>query len=221
MRLTVYNGSPRGEGGNTKVLLDQFTSGFEAVPGNSFELFYLDQVDEAAEFVAAFGQAERVLLAFPLYADAMPGLVKAFIESLAPLCGREGNPALAFLVHSGFVEAIHSRYVERYLERLTSRLGCAYVGTIVKGGTESTRDRPAKANQKLFETLFQLGKTFGESDTLDPQLLRALAQPERLPWLAATLFHLLERTPLATRFWDRQLREHGAFEHRYAKPFVE
>jgi hypothetical protein len=128
---------------------------------------------------------------------------------------------VAFLVHSGFVEAIHSRYVERYLEKLATRLACAYTGTIVKGGTESTRNRPAKANRALFETLFQLGRTFGECGTLDPQLLHALAQPERLPWLAATLFHLLERTPLATGFWDRQLREHGAFEDRYAKPFVE
>jgi len=54
----------------------------------------------------------------------MPGIVKVFIESLEPLCSREGNPDVGFIVQSGFPEAIHSRYVEKYLEKPSLRLGC-------------------------------------------------------------------------------------------------
>ena len=90
--------------------------------------------------VQAFAGAECVLLGFPLYTDAMPGMVKHFIEALEPLAGRKDNPSLGFLVQSGFPEGLHSRYVERYLEKLAERLGCPYLGTIVKGNGEGVRD---------------------------------------------------------------------------------
>jgi len=51
----------------------------------------------------------------------------------------EDNPSLGFLVQSGFPEGLHSRYVERYLESWQKRLGCPYLGTIVKGQREGVR----------------------------------------------------------------------------------
>ena len=72
--------------------------------------------------LAGFGAADAVLLGMPLYTDAMPGLVMAFIEALAPRVGAV-NPPLGFLVQSGFPEALHSRPLERYLEKLARRLG--------------------------------------------------------------------------------------------------
>jgi hypothetical protein len=65
-----------------------------------------------------------VLLGFPLYADALSGIVKAFVETLKPFCRRENNPSISFLVQSGFPEVAYSQYVERYLERPSQRLDC-------------------------------------------------------------------------------------------------
>ncbi len=113
MKLTVFNGPPRGRGSNTKVLLEHFVRGYESTSGNSTELFYLSRVNDMDRFVQPFSEAEYVLLAHPLYTDCMPGLVKLFIEALEPPCGREGNPSIGFIVQSGFGEAAHSRYVER------------------------------------------------------------------------------------------------------------
>ena len=48
----------------------------------------------------AFEKAECVLLGFPLYTDAMPGIVKAFIDRLEPFIGRKHNPPIGFLVQS-------------------------------------------------------------------------------------------------------------------------
>jgi len=220
VKLTVFNGSPRGKGSNTKVFLEHYLKGFEAKAGNSYQVFYLNRVKHTERFVQAFAEAEHVLLAFPLYWDAMPGLVKAFIEALEPLRSREGNPDIGFIVQSGFPEAVHSRYVEKYLEKLAVRLGCKYVGTIVKGGGEGARVMPDRYG-KPFEMFYQLGVTFGETGQFDEALLQKLAKPERYPKILWPLFQLFLKTKLATSYWDNQLKGNGAYERRFARPYAE
>jgi multimeric flavodoxin WrbA len=107
VKLTIFVGSPRGKKSNTNFLLQHFLNGFEATSGNSYELFYLNHLKDTDRFVRDFAGAEIVLLTHPLYTDAMPGMVKGFIEALEPLCGREDNPELGFIVQSGFGEAEH------------------------------------------------------------------------------------------------------------------
>ena len=120
MKLTVFNGSPRGRKSNTKVLLEQFLNGFATSSDNTYEVFYLNRVKEADWFVKAFKEAKHVVIAFPLYTDCMPAMVKTFIESLAPLRGRRTNPRIGFIIQSGFPEGIHSTYVERYCKKFAS-----------------------------------------------------------------------------------------------------
>lgn len=219
-RLTVFNGSPRSKTGNTQILLEQFLQGFQAGDGRSHEMHHLNRVNDARHYQRAFAEADYVLLGFPLYADAMPGIVKAFIETLEPLCGRENNPCIGFLVQSGFPEAAHSRYVERYLEKLAQRLGCPYAGTIVKGGGEGVRLMPPEKNRALFETLHQLGEIYGHTGQLDPTLLKKLAKPERFPKVMAPVFRVLLKTKIAAMYWDNQLKENGAYERRFARPYA-
>jgi multimeric flavodoxin WrbA len=219
-RLTLFNGSPRGAKGNTPIMLEQFAEGFASLPGRSSEMHHLAQVSKTEEFVQAFRKAECVWLGFPLYTDAMPGLVKGFIEALEPLRGGP-NPPIGFLVQSGFPEATHSRHVERYLEKLAARLGSPYLGTIVKGNGEGTRLMPESANRKLFGRLQALGRGMGETGQLDPTLLRALSKPERYPDALAPLFKLMVKTPLVNFYWNQQLKQNGAYERRFARPYAE
>jgi len=95
-------------------------------------MHHLIRVKSTDEFVQAFAEAECAWLGFPLYTDAMPGIVKHFIDALEPLAGRKNNPPLGFLVQSGFPEGLHSRYVERYLEKLAARLGSPTWGRLSK-----------------------------------------------------------------------------------------
>ncbi len=218
-RLTVFNGSPRGRKGNTPLMLEQFLNGFTASRERTFEIYHLNRLREATRFPQALAEAEGVLLGFPLYTDAMPGLVKAFIETLAPFRGRTGNPPIGFLVQSGFPEATHSRHIERYLQKLADRLGSPYLGTMVKGGGEGIRIMPERMTHDLFQTLYQLGKTFGETGYFEASLLRQLARPERYPGYLALFFKVFLKTRQATWYWDMQLKEHGAFERRFAQPY--
>ena len=216
MKLTVFNGSPRGKGSNTKILLEHFINGFMTTDGNTYELAYLIRVKDSDNFIKLFQEAEQVLLAFPLYTHAMPAIVKTFIESLEPLCGREGNPDIGFIVQGGLPEAIHSRYVERYLEKLAVRLGCRYKGTVIRGGVEGIRFLPAWMTRKLFKSFYELGKTFGERGEFDKQIVLKLAQPERL-----TKYQFRVLKLVGERFyWDKMLKKNNAFEKRFAKPYA-
>ncbi len=228
MKLTIFNGSPRGKGSNTKILLDHFTRGFaetthtdengETIP-NKFELAYLVNVDDTEEHVEMFQDAERVLLAFPLYADAMPGIVKHFIEKLGPLCGMKNNPGIGFIVQSGFPEAIHSRYVEKYLEKLAARLHCKYLGTVVKGGVEGIKIMPQGMTKKLFDAFYRLGLEWGNTGTIDREIVRSLAPRERLSGFARLTIKFLAATGLTDSFWDRQLKKNNVYDKRFARPY--
>jgi multimeric flavodoxin WrbA len=216
-RLTVFNGSPRGRKGNTPILLGKFLEGFTSTGGRSYDLYHLNRLKEMGSFQQAFGEAECVLVGFPLYTDAMPGMVKAFIESLEPFQGRANNPPLGFLVQGGLPEGGHSRYVEAYLKKLAEHVGSPYLGTLVKGGCEGVREMPDQMNQKLFKALFEIGKTFGETGQFDPELLRNLVKPERYPAYLTPVFRVLVK--MFDSYWDGQMKQNGVFEQRFATPY--
>ena len=220
MKLTVFNGSPRGKGSNTKVLLEHFLNGFMATDGNTYELAYLNHLKDRDNFTRMFEEAEQVLLAFPLYTDAMPAIVKIFIESLEPLCGREGNPGIGFIVQGGFPEALHSRPLERYLEKLAKRLGCLYTGTVIKGGVEGIQSRPPWMTRRLLKTFYELGQTFGETGKFNEQIVLKLGKPEKLSRFRMLFFNLLGKRLSQLMMWDKKLKENNAFEKRYAKPYL-
>jgi multimeric flavodoxin WrbA len=215
--ITIFNGSPRGRKGNTPIMLDQIAKGF----GRPTETYHLVRMKEADRMVEAFARAECVLLGFPLYTDTMPGVVKHFIEMLEPLASRGNNPPIGFLVQSGFPESLHSRYVERYLEKLAARLGSPYLGTIVKGNGEGTRIMPAEMTRAFFNNLQALGAGLAAKGQFDPPLLQATAKPEKYPAILGPIFQIYLRSSLAHRYFDDALKQNGAFEQRFACPFAE
>jgi multimeric flavodoxin WrbA len=216
-RLTLFNGSPRGRRGNTPIFLREFAGGF----GEDSEMHNLIQVKQTERFVQAFAEAECAWIGFPLYTDAMPGSVKHFIEALEPLAGRKNNPPVGFVVQSGFTEGLHSRYIERYLEKLAARLGSPYLGTIVKGNGEGVRIMPPEATRSLFENLHTLGAEFARDGRLNPEILARIAVPESFPAYLSPVFRIFLHLPIAHSYFDNMLKQNGAFERRFAQPFLE
>jgi hypothetical protein len=216
-RLTLFNGSPRGQKGNTPIFLNEFAKGF----GGPTEMYHLIRAKQTDEYVRAFAEAECVWLGFPLYTDSMPGVVKHFIDALEPLLGRENNPPVGFLIQSGFPEGLHSRYVERYLKKLADRLGSPYLGTIVKGNGEGVRLSPPEANKDLFGKLQSLGAALAHDGRLAPETLAQIAIPERFPAFLNPIFQIITRLPASHAYFDNMLKQNGAYERRFARPFVE
>jgi len=221
MRLTVYNGSPRGKAGNTEVMLSKVVAGFSSITDPDLKIIHLRSTKQRQEAHKYFAQSDLVLLGFPLYTDAMPGLVKEFIESLVSYVGRDDNPKMAFLVQSGFPEAHHSRFVERYLEKLARRLNAPYARTIVKGGCEGVRLMPDSMNRKLFDGLREAGADLAKDGKFNPEKLKVLAKPERYPQILAPVFKLLLKIPVTQSYWNGLLKKNEAYEKRFATPFRE
>jgi len=215
--LTLFNGSPRGPHGNSPIFLEQVAKGF----GGTYQMHHLVNVKDTEKHVRAFSAAEAAWIAFPLYTDSMPALVKHFIEALEPLVGKGSNPPLGFIVQSGFPEALHSRYVERYLEKLASRLGSPYLGTIVKGNGEGVRIMPPQMTRKLFNDLQALGACLARGESLKANILARIARPERFPPIFEPIFKLILRAPFVHGYFDDMLIKNGVYEKRFDQPFIE
>jgi len=218
MKLTFINGSPRGVKSNTGRLMEHFINGFLETPGNSVETFYIVKEKPGFENVlAALEKAEFVLLGFPLYVDAMPGTVKEFIEALVPLRRKRPDLTMMFLVQNGFPETVHDRYVERYCEKLTARLGFTYGGSICKGGCEGLSVQPPFIVDKVFKLFYEVGRSFGEAGKLDNALLAKLAYPEHIePDKLGGVIKMVNGF-----LWDQWMKKNGVEHLSFAKPYGE
>lgn len=221
MRLTIYNGSPRGKNSNTRILMEQFASGFTAAGDHTVEIAYLNQVKNTPKHIELFKAAENVILAFPLYTDAMPGIVKHFIEALAPLCGRDNNPRLGFVIQSGFPEPIHSRYVAKYMDKFAAQLECRHTGTIIRGGVEGIQIKPGWMTKKLYRKFTELGAEFASTGRFDLEIIEKLAPRDYLSKGNVLIFRSLGLFGLTNFFWNSQLKKNQAYKKRFAQPYVE
>ncbi|MDD5167211.1 MAG: NAD(P)H-dependent oxidoreductase [Syntrophales bacterium] len=218
MQLTFINGSPKGTKSNTGKLMDHFIRGFLETPGNACSVEYLAKNRNNLQALAqAFSKSEYVIIGFPLYVDSMPGSVKEFFEALLPYMGKNGNPALGFVVQCGFPETFQNRFVEKYCEKFARRMGCRYLGSILKGGCEGLDVQPAFLTDKYYYCFHALGQEFGKAgDVFDHALLSKLARPEHL-----TPENLAQVIPFINQgLWDAQMEQNGVLDHSFDRPFA-
>ncbi|HLZ19819.1 MAG TPA: NAD(P)H-dependent oxidoreductase [Smithellaceae bacterium] len=217
MQLTFINASPRGTKSNTGILTEHFLRGFLETPGNTCDIEYLIKYrKDLKTLTEKFCAAQNVLLGFPLYIDAMPAGVKAFMEALAPLAGQKNLPALGFMIQCGFPETAHLRFIARYCEKFSRRLGCRSLGFILKGGCEGLAIQPSFLTEKYFSLFAMLGQNFAKTGTLDETLLAKLARPEHL-----TAENLAQVIPFINRvLWDARLKENGVLDQSFARPLM-
>ena len=218
MQLVIFNGSPRGKTSNTRKLLEHFQKGFENAGGEISVADYLIQEKHLDEQVQHFREAENILLAFPLYVDSVPGIVKQFIEAVGQFDGSGKN--IWFFVHSGFPEAIHCEGLIRYLELLAKRWKMNNMGTILKPGTEQVRMLPLKRNKKLFFDFEQLGSTLAKSGSLDQSILDRFKQPYVYPPNAMPVIRFMCKLGLIDRYWNIELKKNKVYHRRFDTPLL-
>lgn len=219
MKYVLFNGSPRGKNGNTQVLLNQFIQGLASTGTGEIETVLLAKVKETEQHVHLFCNADHVILAFPLYTDAMPGIVKYFIEAAGASKVRNLPSSLGFIVQSGFPEPHHSRYVQRYMERWTRRLGCLYLGTIVRGGAEGIRMMPPIMTRKLLRRFRQLGVCYGRTGHFDTRLIKKLAFREKPSAMRVCMMKHLRSLGFLDIYWNMQMKHNGALDMSFQKPY--
>lgn len=216
MKITIINGSPRGKKSNSKMLTDQFLAGLaKANPAAEHDTFYLVNRHQMEDAIEACQQSDVILMAFPLYTDAMPAIVKLFIEQMPPLRGKK----IGYMVQSGFPEAIHCFYLEKYLEKFTQKMGAMYLGTVTRGNVEGIQDRSAWMNRGLYSKYFALGKYFGAMGELDQKILRDLKKPFVMSPVTRVACSLVLKTGISDYGWNQHLKANHVFALRHARPY--
>jgi hypothetical protein len=216
MRL-LLNGSPRGKDANSRTILTWIAQGLgQAGP----PIVDLAPDPTRAEHLEAFLDADEVVFAFPLYTDSMPGLVKAFLESVALVDkARLQGKRVAFVIQSGFPEGIHTEALGVYLARVCERLGFIHLGTLRRGGMEGIRMMPPKSVAKIQARFVEAGQELGAKGSFSPELIRTMAEPRTFGWTGRTVIRLLDQIGLMNHYWDNRLKEHDAYERRFDTPY--
>jgi len=182
-------------------------------------MYYLANYKKNEVYIKDFLKSNTVLFIFPLYTDAMPGVVKLFMEELyKSKPTRKTN--VGFIVQSGFPESIHSLYLERYLERFARRLDFNYLGTIRKGGVEGIQIMPGAMTKKLYENFRQLGRHFANTGKFDPNIKEKLAIPYKLSFTRRILFRVMGCLGFANYYWNINLKKHDAYRKRFDQPYL-
>lgn len=218
--MALINGSPRGTSSNTRLLTDQLTKGFVSVDENAVIIEYFLKNKPGKEILLdAFDGSDILLLAFPLYTDAMPGITKEFFEQLQGIRGKYPSLKIGYIVQSGFPESHHSTFVARYLERFTLKLGCNYLGTAIKGGVEGIAIQPAWMTKKMFSLFRALGENLAVRQEFDREILRKMAHPQHFSKAKAIGFRILSTTGLFNFYWNGMLKKNKAYNKRFDKPY--
>ena len=175
MHVVIINGSPRAkEYSNTDKILKKFTEGMSE-NGTTFEQYEVSDKKQWDDIRSAFEQNDNILIALPLYVECIPGLLLEFLETLTP---KTDHTRMAFILQSGFAEGIQLRCGEAYLKILTEKLGCEYMGTLVKGDNFSIRFTDEATGNKVTEPYKAMGRIYGMRGSFDSEECRKFTGPE-------------------------------------------
>jgi hypothetical protein len=218
MQLAIFNGSPRQKKSNSTLLIQQFLNGYYNYDHPDFIIHYLADTSKNAEHIEKFIEADTIIVIFPLYTDAMPGQVKYFLESIENFDSSRKN--VGFIVQSGFPEAYHSTFVEKYLIKISEKMNWNYMGTIIKGGVEGIQIMPPSMTRKLYSDFEKLGRYFASTSKFDPVIIAKLRKPYHMSYFSLLFLKMGIKTGLANFYWNKKLKENNAYEKRSAQPYL-
>ena len=216
MHLVIISGATRPQSkSNTAKVIAAFQKGFEE-NGNTTEVWYLSDRRQWKRAANAFEQNERILIAFPLYVENIPGILLEFLSGLTPK--QTPGTKLAFLIQGGFPEASQSRCCEAFLETLPVQLGCEYAGTLIKGDMFGTSRVDEKTREKMLAPFTQMGRTFAQTGSFEKAAVDAFAGSEYMPEKQIRMYNRVGKH-ISRFFMGHIARKLGCKEKLDARPY--
>lgn len=207
MKLCLFNGSPRKEKSNTRKILDSFLDGYACEGINTFEIYYLTEKDKWNQYYDFMKKSDIVLIGFPLYITAMPGVVKEFIEGI-PTSSRKFIK-IGFFVQSGFPESYQIAWMNTYFSKLAERLNYAFLGVIFQGFGVSVEIMPERFYKGLLQNQRKLGEILGQSSKLDEKIVENLKKTVELSKTGVLLNKCMIKLGLTDTFTHKKLKQNN------------
>lgn len=216
MKLTIYNGSPRGDASNSGKIADFLC---DSINGNATVSKH--NISKPANHDSAIAEtADAYFVVFPLYADAMPYAVKVFFEKMHENKSLFKDKPMYYFIHSGFPEAKQSRLLERYLKYFTKIVGAKYMGTAIMGNSEMVRHMPenSKRRMKIHENMKMFANDITSGNTFNDTSITYFRGMETMPKF---VMFLLKKFPgVFNKGFDFMFKKNGAYEKRYNQPYI-
>jgi len=216
MTISVFNGSPRGEKSNTTVINKWIIEGL----GGSYTQHLIKKIDEHENYIELMKESEKVVITFPLYTDAMPGIEMKFFEEIYKNRESLKGTKYMFIIHSGFPEAKQSYGLRDYLIRFVDKVDGELFDVVINGGSEGVRLQPENSQKKKREAFIRIGEAFKKNTRILSADKDRLLKPIKLSKFAQVSLKLLSKTPLLNVYWDNTLKKNNAFEKRFDKPYL-
>lgn len=211
MKTLIINGSPNGRKGNSEIFCRRFIKGMHNQP----EIRYAVEEDPAA-LAADMDEYDHWLFFFPLYVNAMPGILKKLFEHLNP----SEEKKVGYLIQSGFEEAFQSDWLCAILQNFNRRMGYGDLGIVVAGGMAGVRYMPERMNKKTFARLEEAGSLYEQSGVFSQETIRQFGQLHRYSESQLRRLRFFKKLGLTDMFWNSMLKKNNAYHKRFDKPFA-
>lgn len=151
MNIVLMDGSPRSKDSTSNYLLDVLA---EKLSGHSIKRLHAREYD-ITEITKAFMEADKCILAFPLYVDSIPSHLLHCLEQLqSALEGSSCNTEPYVLVNCGFYDARQNHIALKMMQLWCRRIGLRWGQGIGVGAGGMSQTAPLG-----YATCKNLGKT--------------------------------------------------------------
>ncbi|WP_052421451.1 hypothetical protein [Paenibacillus sp. FSL R7-0273] len=137
MRIVLVNGSPKGGASNSGILLEKLKP--LITDGNELSMYRVNVKPLKPEQYRELNEADVLVLAFPLYFDAIPSHLLRMMVELEKFRGLEpGNPGLTVyaLINNGFYEGHQCKIAADIVRNWCSRSGFRFGMAVGHGAGE-------------------------------------------------------------------------------------
>lgn len=214
MSLMIFNGSPRGVKSNSSEIIKWFERDID-----ESSIVYLNKIKRYDAYIEQAKACDKLLFVFPLYVDGMPAQVKYMFELMYKEKEIFEGKEVAYIIHSGFSEAVHLKPLQKYLNRFSQIMGMDNYGVFNVPGSEGFKLMPKFMTSKRAKMISLIGRAYILGQPVPQREKVALEGPAVLSGARLMQFKILKKTGLADQYWDSQLKNNKVYETRFAAPY--
>lgn len=217
MKISVFNGSPRGVKSNSARILDWVIEGI----GQDLDKYLIRNISNHKEYLEKASDSDLFIMAFPLYTDGMPAIVMKFFEEMARESEKIKGKKILYIIHSGFPEGCQSVPLKNYLIRFTGKLEMELYDVIIKSGSEAYRAMPDEALKKQRAMFVEIGKSAAAGNPIHEKISAKLMSPYKFSGFSIIVVKIMKKMGLIDMYFKKQIKENGVLDKSRDMPYIE